>query len=57
MMDQPHALGGAALMDSLLQSIEDEAGVSRPADPPTDDASRVGIDEALLHNGRAGGLA
>ena len=29
MMDQPHALGGAAFVNSLLQGIEDEAGVRR----------------------------
>lgn len=52
-MDQPHALGGAAFVDGLLQGIEDEAGVRRPTDPPAGNAPRIGvndeghIDEAL----------
>ncbi len=34
----------AALMNGLLQSIQDEAGVCRAACPPTDDPARIYID-------------
>jgi hypothetical protein len=44
MMDQPHAFGGSAFMDGLLQGIEDEARVRRRADPPADDPAGKGID-------------
>jgi hypothetical protein len=43
-MDQPHALCRAALVDGLLQGIEDEARVRRRADPPADDPAGEGID-------------
>ena len=32
-------------MDGLFQGIENEAGVRRPADPPADDAARIGIND------------
>jgi hypothetical protein len=41
MVNQPHALAGTALVNRLLEGIEDEAGVRRSADAPADDASGI----------------
>lgn len=47
------AMSGGSIMQSLLQSIEDEARVCRPAHSPADDAASEGVnhqgdvDEAL----------
>ena len=43
-MDEPAAMKGAAVVQSLLQGIEHEAGMRRPADPPADDAAGIGVD-------------
>ena len=41
----PHALRRLALMDSLLQRIENESPMGRHADPPAHDPSGVGVDD------------
>ena len=38
-MDEPAAGDGLAVMKRLLQGVENEAGVSRAADPPADNAA------------------
>lgn len=43
-VDQPHALGRAAFMNCLFQSIQNEASMGRTADPPAHDAAGIGVD-------------
>lgn len=43
MMDEAAAMGRPAVMNSLLQGIEDEAGVRRSARPPPHDPPGVGV--------------
>ena len=43
-MDQAAAMDGPPVMEGLLQRIEHEAGVRRPAGPPADDPPSIGID-------------
>lgn len=38
-------MGRPAVMKRLLQGTEGEAGMGRPAGPPTDDPPGVGIDD------------
>lgn len=45
MVDQPHALAGAAFMDRLLEGIEDEPRMRRSADAPADDPAGIGVDD------------
>ena len=42
---RPPLMSRLALMDGLLQGVENEAGMSRPAHPPADDPPGVGIDD------------
>ena len=44
-VNQPHALSGAAIMHRLLQGIENEPRMCRAADAPADDASGMGVDD------------
>ena len=44
-MDEPAARHGPAVMKRLLQGVENEAGVSRAADPPADNTASVGVDD------------
>ncbi|ESX22539.1 hypothetical protein X765_30620 [Mesorhizobium sp. LSHC440B00] len=44
-MDQPAPLHGPPIMESLFQSVQNEAGMRRPAHPPADDPSRIGVDD------------
>src|SRR3954451_13863600 len=44
-MDEAAAPDGPALMQSLLQRVQHEAGVSRAGDTPADNALRKGIDD------------
>lgn len=46
MVDETASMGGpAVVMKRLFQSIEDEAGLRRPARSPADDAPGVGVDD------------
>ena len=45
MMDEPCALDGAAITDSLFEGIENETCVRCLARPPANDAARVGVDD------------
>jgi hypothetical protein len=55
-MDEPAAGYGSAIMKRLLQGIENEAGVSRAADPPADNAASIGVDhERHIDEARPGG--
>jgi hypothetical protein len=36
---------GPPIMQSLLQSVEDEARMRRPAHPPADDPAGIGVDD------------
>jgi hypothetical protein len=45
MMDEAASMGRPAIMKRLFQSIEDEAGMCRPAGPPADDPPSIGIDD------------
>ena len=45
MVHQPAAMDGPPIMEGLLQSIEHEAGMRGPRDPPADDAAGIGIDD------------
>src|SRR5690242_7555498 len=44
-MHQAAALNGSAVMQCLLQGIEDEARMRRPGDASTDDAPGEGVDD------------
>ena len=44
MMHETATLDGPALVQGLLKRVEHEAGVRRPAHPPADDATRIGVD-------------
>ena len=44
-MDQSAALQGAAIMQSLVQRIEHEAGVRGAGSTPAEDAAREGVDD------------
>jgi len=44
MVHETAALDGSALVQGLLQRVEHKAGVRRPAHPPADDATGIGID-------------
>ena len=45
MMDEPAPMGRPTIVKRLFQGIEDEAGMSCPAGPPTDDPPGIGIDD------------
>ena len=45
MVDEPRALGWAAIMDSLFEGIENAAYVGCLARPPADDLAGIGIDD------------
>jgi hypothetical protein len=45
MVDEPTAVDGSPIMKRLVQGIEDEARMSGPACPPTDNAASKGIDD------------
>ena len=44
MVDQPAAMGGSAIMQSLFQGIQHKAGMGCPADPPTNDIAGINVD-------------
>ena len=44
-VNQPHCLRGAPIMDSLFQSIEHKARMGRCADTPADDLSGISIND------------
>jgi hypothetical protein len=43
-VDEAAAMDGPPIMESLLQGIEHEAGMGRPADPPANDIAGVDVD-------------
>jgi hypothetical protein len=45
MMDEAAAPDGPALVQGLLQRVQDEAGVRRAGDTPADNTPRKGVDE------------
>ena len=45
MMHEPAAMDGPSIVQGLLQSIEHEAGMRRPAHPPADDPAGIGVDD------------
>ncbi|KJZ32865.1 hypothetical protein TW83_01030 [Paracoccus sp. S4493] len=45
MVDEPHALGWAAVVDSLFEGIENEACMGCLARAPADDFAGTGIDD------------
>jgi hypothetical protein len=45
MVDEAAPMGRPAIVKSLLQGIQHEAGVRRPAGLPADDPPRIGIDD------------
>ena len=45
MMDEAGAAGRPSVMERLLQGVENEVGVRRPAGSPADDPSSVGVDD------------
>lgn len=45
MIHQPGVAQRAALVQSLLEGIEDEPGMGSPPDAPADGARRVGVDD------------
>src|ERR1700678_4416584 len=42
---EPASLHKPPIMESLLQSVQDEAGMRRPAHPPADDPAGIGVDD------------
>src|ERR1700722_8959538 len=42
---EPASLHGPPIMESLFQSVQDEAGMRRPAHPPADDPTGIGVDD------------
>src|SRR5271163_276829 len=42
---EPASLHGPPIMESLFQSVQDEAGMRRPAHPPADDPAGIGVDD------------
>jgi hypothetical protein len=44
-VDEPASLHGPPIMKSLFQSVQDEAGMRRPAHPPADDPAGIGVDD------------
>lgn len=45
MVDEPAAMDGPPIVKRLVQSIEDETRVCRPARSPADDAAGKGVDD------------
>ena len=45
MMDQPHALDRAAVMDCLFEGIQNEPRMWGDADAPADDLAGIGVDD------------
>ena len=45
MVHEPAAMHGPPVMEGLLQCVEHEAGMGRPADPPAHNAAGIGIDD------------
>ena len=44
-VDQPATVGRTTIMDGLLERIQDEARMRRPADPPTHDIAGINVDD------------
>src|ERR1700689_4672464 len=42
---EPASLHRPPIMESLFQSVQDEAGMRRPAHPPADDPAGIGVDD------------
>ena len=56
MVDEPRALGWAAIVDSLFERIKNEAYVDCLARLPADDRTGIGIDdEGDIHEAPSGG--
>ena len=47
-IDQPHALPGAAIMHRLFQGVKDETRMRRGADAPTSDPAGIGVDDRAM---------
>ena len=45
MVDEPSFASWPSLMEGLLERVQNEAGMGSPADPPSHDAPRVGVDD------------
>ena len=45
MMNEAAPMGRPSIVKRLFRGIEDEAGMSRPAGPPTHDPPSIGIDD------------
>jgi hypothetical protein len=45
MVHEPAAMDRPPIVESLFQSVQDEARMGRPAYPPSDDPSRIGVDD------------
>src|SRR5271165_2453702 len=45
MMDEAAAAGGPSVMERLLQGVENEVGMRRPAGEPADDPPGVRVDD------------
>jgi hypothetical protein len=44
-VNKPAALDRPPLVQGLLKRVEHEAGVSRPAHPPANNATRISVDQ------------
>src|SRR5258708_37391801 len=42
---EPASLRRPPIMESLFQSVQDEAGMRRPAHPPAHDPAGIGVDD------------
>ena len=45
MMNEAAAAGGPSVMERLLEGVQDEVGVRRPAGSAADDPPRIGVDD------------
>ena len=45
MMHEPASMDGPPFMQSLFESVEDEARMGCPAYPPADNATGIGVDD------------
>jgi hypothetical protein len=45
MVHEPAAMDRPPILESLFQSVQYEARMGRPAYPPSDDPSRIGVDD------------
>jgi hypothetical protein len=45
MMNQATAMNWSAVVERLLERVQDEAGMRRPAGAPADDPAGIGVDD------------